>query len=78
MSLAVRKGAGKETVRHARHLSDVQLARMGVVFLSKEDHILQCMSCGQTWTLGPDRRTFGLDNWLCPNQCNREFLGDYA
>ncbi len=54
-----------------RHMSSVQLARLGVQLLNKYDLLMQCMTCGETWSPQLDRHNrlpFGY--WHCPKKCN--------
>jgi hypothetical protein len=56
----------------ARRMSDVQLASMGVRLFNRDDLVLQCIACGETWT--PQLDSGGklpFDYWLCPAKCNR-------
>jgi hypothetical protein len=55
-----------------RHLTDVQLARLGIRVLNMEELILQCVTCGETWSPELDsggKLPFGY--WVCPAKCNR-------
>jgi hypothetical protein len=55
-----------------RRLSGVQLARLGVRLLNKFDLMMQCVTCGETWSPATDSRGKLLPGyWYCPNKCNR-------
>lgn len=54
-----------------RYLTPVQLARLGVSRLNRYDILLQCMTCGTSWS--PKLRADGTlppGYWQCPNKCN--------
>ena len=54
-----------------RHMSAVQLARLGVEVLNKYDLLLKCVTCGQTWSPQVDRKgRLAAGYWQCPNKCN--------
>ena len=55
-----------------RHMPDAELERLGVRLLNKQDIILQCTDCRETWS--PQLDSSGklpFDYWLCPANCNR-------
>jgi len=54
-----------------RYLFPAQLARLGVSRLNRYDVLLQCVTCGATWSpkLRPDA-TLPPGYWQCPNKCN--------
>jgi hypothetical protein len=54
-----------------RHMTNVQMARLGVRLLEAEDLVLQCIVCGETWI--PDTDSTGklaFNYWRCPRRCN--------
>jgi hypothetical protein len=54
-----------------RHMSEVQLTRMGVRLFEGKETMLQCIACGEIWELQLDssgKLPFGY--WLCPARCN--------
>ena len=54
-----------------RKMSGVQLARLGVQILNKHSLLLQCMTCGETWTAQQNfDGHFAAGYWICPNRCN--------
>lgn len=67
------KAVDRETIdkEDVRHMSEVQLARLGVRRLRSDDVILQCVTCGETWL--PQLDSSGklpFDYWYCPRKCN--------
>jgi len=54
-----------------RHMSGAELAGLGIALLNKQDLVLQCTTCGQTWTpqLGADGK-LPFHAWMCPRACN--------
>ena len=68
MRLMDRNAADKEDVRH---MSGAELDKLGIAILDKQDLVLQCKQCEQTWVPGLDasgKLPFGY--WLCPRNCN--------
>jgi hypothetical protein len=61
----------RERPAEGRLLSGPQLARLGVQILNRHDLLLECMSCGTTWspTLTHDGKLPPY-YWQCPNKCN--------
>ncbi len=54
-----------------RHMTDVQLARLGVRMVDMEKVRLQCLTCGVTWTpLLTAQGTLPYGYWHCPQRCN--------
>ncbi len=54
-----------------RHFTDTQLAQLGIGVLNAEKLILQCVSCGETWS--PELASDGklpFQYWVCPAKCN--------
>jgi hypothetical protein len=54
-----------------RYLSSEQLGRLGVSRLNRYGALLQCKTCGTTWS--PKLRTdatLPAGYWQCPNKCN--------
>jgi hypothetical protein len=63
---------GERPVRKdPRYLSPAQLARLGVSRLNRYDLLLECMTCGATWSaeLRADA-TLPPGYWQCPHKCN--------
>lgn len=60
--------ADKEDVRH---MTDAQLAKMGLRLVKKADLVLECITCGERWS--PQLDSTGklpFDYWICPIKCN--------
>ncbi len=69
MQVLDRSAVDKEDLRH---LTDLQLTRLGITVLDRKDVRLQCMTCGLTWTPEVDfsgHLPFGY--WVCPSKCNQ-------
>jgi hypothetical protein len=56
-----------------RHMSDAELNRLGIRLLDRQNIILQCANCLETWSpqLGANGK-LPFDYWICPANCNRE------
>ena len=55
-----------------RHMAGAELERLGVRLLNKQDIILQCTTCMETWSPQLDSNgKLQFDYWLCPANCNR-------
>lgn len=69
MRILERNRMDKEDVRH---MSESELADMGVRLLKKDDFVLQCTVCDETWApqLDADGK-LPFDYWICPANCNR-------
>jgi hypothetical protein len=68
MRVLDRNCVDKEDVRHM----DAELERLGVRLLNKQDIILQCTTCRETWSPQLDSNgKLPFDYWLCPANCNR-------
>ena len=55
-----------------RQLPEKELARLGVRIFNRQDLVLQCTSCRETWS--PQLDSSGklpFDYWVCPAGCNR-------
>lgn len=55
-----------------RHMPEAELVRMGVRFLKRQEVVLQCASCMETWS--PELDFSGklpFDYWVCAAGCNR-------
>jgi hypothetical protein len=55
-----------------RHMPEAELARLGVRLLDRQNVILQCTACMETWS--PQLEANGklaFDYWVCPANCNR-------
>ena len=69
MRVLDRNCVDKESVRH---MPDGDLARLGVRLLDKQDIILQCAACMETWSPQLDSNgKLPFDYWVCPANCNR-------
>jgi len=69
MRVLDRNRMDKEDVRH---MADAELDRLGVHLLNRQDIVLQCTNCMETWT--PQLDSSGklpFDYWVCPAGCNR-------
>jgi hypothetical protein len=54
-----------------RRMSGEQLAALGVQILNKYDLLLECRTCGETWTAQTDSNgRLAPGYWECPNRCN--------
>lgn len=54
-----------------RAMTDLQLARLGVHMVDRQEAILECRICGVKWT--PDIDSNGklpYNYWVCPARCN--------
>jgi hypothetical protein len=55
-----------------RHMSETELTRLGVRLLNRQDVVLQCRSCRETWSPQLDSNgKLSFDYWMCPAHCNR-------
>jgi len=55
-----------------RHMTDAELARLGVRLLNRQDLILQFMTCMETWSPQLDSNgKLPFDYSMCPVNCNR-------
>ncbi len=55
-----------------RQLPEKELARLGVRIVNRQDLVLQCTGCRETWSPQLDssgKLPFGY--WACPAGCNR-------
>jgi hypothetical protein len=69
MKILDRFATDKEDVRH---MSEADLAQMGIRLLNKQDIVLQCTACMETWTPQLDANgKLPFDYWVCPANCNR-------
>jgi hypothetical protein len=69
MRVVDRSVVDKEDVRH---MTGAELARLGVRLLNKQDLILQCVTCSETWSPQLDSNgKLQFDYWVCPANCNR-------
>ena len=68
MKTLARNRVDKEDVRH---LPETELASMGVRLANRQDLILQCLKCGETWSpqLDADGK-LPFDAFVCPVGCN--------
>jgi hypothetical protein len=68
MKTLARNRVDKEDVRH---MADAELASLDVRLLKREELVLECMKCGETWSpqLGDDGKLL-FDAFLCPAGCN--------
>jgi hypothetical protein len=69
MKTLARNRVDKEDVRH---MPEAELAALGVRLRKREDFVLECLKCGETWSpqLGDDGKLM-FDAFLCPVGCNR-------
>lgn len=77
LQVTTRGGGNVKTLAHesitkkdARHMSDVQLSRLGIDILDKHDLLLRCRSCNETWRPKPGKGLLPAGYWICPNKCN--------
>ncbi len=69
MRLLERNRIDKEDVRH---MAEAELVRMGIRLLNRQDVVLQCASCMETWSPELDfNGKLPFDYWVCPAGCNR-------
>jgi len=69
MRVSDRACMDKEDVRH---LSAGELAQLGIVLLDRQNVILQCRTCGETWSPQLDANgKLAFDYHICPANCNR-------
>jgi hypothetical protein len=55
-----------------RHMADAELARLGVRLLNRQEFILQCTNCMETWSPQLDSNgKLPFTYSLCPAGCNR-------
>jgi hypothetical protein len=55
-----------------RHMTESELATMGVRLLNREDIVLQCLKCQETWSPQLDGNgKLPFDAFLCPARCNQ-------
>ena len=55
-----------------RHMTDAELSRLGVRLLNRDEIILQCKRCRETWSPQLDSNgKLPFNYWLCPAACNR-------
>jgi hypothetical protein len=55
-----------------RKMADADLARLGIRLHNKQDLVLQCTTCGETWSPQLDSNgKLPFDYWVCPANCNR-------
>ncbi len=68
MKAIERTAVDKEDVRH---MTDGELAKMGVCIFNRADLILECNECGETWAPQLDAEgKLPFDYWICPAKCN--------
>jgi hypothetical protein len=54
-----------------RRMLGARMAKLGVRLLNKYGRVLQCESCGATWSPQPSSSgSFPRGFWRCPNRCN--------
>ncbi|HXB67502.1 MAG TPA: hypothetical protein VNY05_04625 [Candidatus Acidoferrales bacterium] len=69
MRVLDRSCTDKEDVRH---MTDAELARMGVRLIDRQGVTLQCRGCMETWSPQLDfNGKLPFDYWVCPANCNR-------
>ena len=55
-----------------RHLPEAEMERLGVRLLNRQEVVLQCRRCRESWA--PQLESNGklaFDFWVCPARCNR-------
>jgi hypothetical protein len=59
------------TLEDERRIRGAQLAGLGIRLLNRYGRLLECETCGATWSPEP-ARDGGLPRgfWRCPNRCN--------
>ena len=69
MKTLARNRVDKEDVRH---MPQAELASLGVRLMNRDNFVLQCLSCEETWSpqLGDDGK-LPFDAFLCPARCNQ-------
>jgi hypothetical protein len=68
MRAAARAAIDKQDLRH---MSEADLSPLGVRLINREDLILACRRCGETWTPQLDAAgKLSFDYFLCPAKCN--------
>jgi hypothetical protein len=69
MKVLDRTCVDKEDVRH---MTDAELARLGVRLIDRQEINLQCKACGETWSPQLDSNgKLAFDYYVCPANCNR-------
>jgi hypothetical protein len=69
MKVLDRSCVDKEDVRH---MTDAELAKLGVRLVNRQDLILQCVACMEKWSPQLDSNgKLPFDYWACPANCNR-------
>ena len=69
MRVLDRSCTDKEDVRH---MTDAELARLGVRLIDRQSVTLQCRGCMETWSPQLDSNgKLPFDYWVCPANCNR-------
>ena len=67
----VTNGTETKGLEGARELSLVQADRMRVNKANRYGLVLDCRSCGSTWSNTPDKSgDLRRDFWVCPLRCN--------
>ena len=55
-----------------RHMPAPELTRLGVNLLNRQEVVLQCRTCRETWTPQLDSNgKLPFNYWVCPAGCNR-------
>ena len=69
MKTLARNRVDKEDVRH---MPESELKALGVRLFHRDDFVLQCLNCEETWSpqLNDDGK-LPFDAFLCPAGCNR-------
>lgn len=69
MRVLDRFSTDKEDVRH---MSDSDLSKLGIRLINRQDFVLQCKACGETWTPQLDANgKLPFDYSVCPAKCNQ-------
>jgi hypothetical protein len=55
-----------------RHMTEAELGRMGIRLINREEVILQCLNCEETWEPSLDcSGKLPVGYWHCPAGCMR-------
>ena len=68
MKVLDRAFTDKEDVRN---MTDAQLAKLGLRLTDRSGVVLQCVTCGESWSPQLDSAgKLAFDYWVCPGRCN--------
>jgi len=69
MKVLDRSCTDKEDVRH---MTDAELARLGIRLINRVEITFECRTCGERWTPQLDSNgKLSFDYYVCPANCNR-------